>query len=481
MERTFTDIQLLTGLALVALLAVAGGQARFIRVQRLLGIEQLLASGFLFLPLGMLLSEAGMGLVTRDVVRQFDALITLGLGILGLLAGLRLDTRRLDETAKRLMATAGLSVLITAVLVGIPIFFLLEMVGALSVAERATAAALLGCAAAISSGSSLLRASKAESANPGPVLRVADFSVVAGVLAAGVLLALLTPTSVGPLERLLAMAVIGSVGGIATWMLAHDTRNQALRTCLLVGMVLVTAGTASHLHLPPVAATLLAGWVIANLPGTLARELRKNLMFLEPPLRVLLLVIAGAALRVPSLGALAILGLYLVLRTAATIIGGDVASRISGGRVPRSLGLALLPSSAVALGLALDFHTGTRGQIAETVLTVAILGSLFSETAGVWTTRLVSRTLSSGELERASEALARGDFSGTGGKPGGGGSDPGPSGSSSGGNTPPPLTNPGGAGPATGSGMNGPNSSPPSGPHNYPQRSKPGATWESRS
>lgn len=409
MERTFTDLQLLGGLILVALLAVAGGQARFIRLQRALGIEQLLASGFLFLPLGMFLSEAGVGLITRDVVRQFDALVTLGLGVLGLLVGLRLDTRRLDKNGRKLLATAGVIVLFTAVLVGAPIFFLLELVNPLTFAERATAAALLGCAAAISSGTSLVAASRTDAGMPSAVTRVADYSAVAGVLTAGVLLALLTPTQVGPLERLLALAVIGAVGGLATWLLAHDTRNQALRTCLLLGMVLVTAGTASHLHLPPVAATLLAGLVIANLPGPLARELRRNLVFLESPLRVLLLVIAGAALQAPSLTSLLVLVIYLLLRTAAIILGGHLASQASRGRVPKSVGLALLPSSAVALGLALDFHTGTKGQIAEAVLTVAILGSMFSETAGIWTTRFVARALSSSELERASEALAAGE------------------------------------------------------------------------
>lgn len=400
-ERTFTDLQLLAGILLVALLAVAGSQARFLRLQRALGIEQLLASSFLFLPLGMLLSEAGVGLITPAVVREMEALVTLGLGVLGLLLGVRLEARKMDGVARTLLLSAGVVSVFTILLVGVPLFFLLEIVAPLPFAQRATAAALLGCAAALSSGRLLDAAARTDPGGSSSVTRVADYSAVAGVLAAGVLLALLAPPgTISGLERLLAVASIGVVGGLATWLLANETRDQALRTALLLGMLLVTAGTASHLQVPPVAATLVAGLTIGHLPGRLAKELRENLLFLEAPLTVVLLVIAGAALRVPSAAALVITAVYLVLRTAGKILGGLAASRVSRGLVPRNMGLALLPSSAVALGLALDFHTGTRGQLAEAVMTTALLGGLLSETAGVWTTRLVARAVSASELAR---------------------------------------------------------------------------------
>lgn len=390
MDRSFSDIQLLGGLFLVALLAIAGSQARFLRLRRALGIEQLLASSFLFLPLGMLLSEAGLGIIHAAVVREFEPLVTLGLGVLGLLLGLRLDGRRLSREGTVLVRTAGVESLFTLLLVSVPTFFLLEMVGS-SVGARASAAALLGCAAAISGRESLHAAARTE-AGPTPVTRVADYGTVAGVLAAGILLALLTPTeTMGSLEKLLALAGIGTIGGLSAWLLASDTRHQALRTTLLMGVLLSTAGTSVHLGLPPVAATLIAGIAIAHMPGTLARELRNNLKFLESPLTVLLLVIAGAAMQVPGLAALVVLVLFLLLRTAGKILGGYAASRVMGGVLPAKMGLGLLPSSAVALGLALDYRSSGQGELGDVVMTTVILGSLLSETAGVWTTRLLAR------------------------------------------------------------------------------------------
>lgn len=394
MQRTFTDGQLLTGLVVVALLAVVGGQARLLRLQRALGVEQLLASGFLFLPLGMLLSEAGLGLINGAVVREYDALVTLGLGVLGLLLGLRQELR-LDTPQQRALARGALvESVFTLLLVAAPLYLLLEIAGTSTRGTRAAAAALLGCAASISAAKSLQVAWRRGATDaPDTLTKIADWGNVAGVLAAGVLLSLLAPNrELGGLERLLALAAIGAVGGLAAWLFASETHEPGLRMALLVGLLLVTAGTATHLGLPPVAATLLAGVAITQLSPALARELRTTLAFLEPPLTVLLLVIAGAALRVPTFAALAVTSVFLVLRTAGKILGGVVAARAAGHALPERMGLGLLPSGAVALGLALDYQLFASGPIADVVITATVLGSALSETAGVWTTRLLARS-----------------------------------------------------------------------------------------
>ncbi len=391
MPSGFSDAQLLGGLALIALLALVGGWARLVRLKQALGLEQLLAGGFLFLPLGMLLSEAGLGVVNRAVVRELDPLVTLGLGMLGLLMGLRLEI--IGPRQRTILASAAMESLSTIVLVGAPLFVLLDIVSPADLQRRATAAAVLGCVAAISGGHSLgAVVRRASPGQPDLVTRVADQGTVAAVLVAGVLVALLSPTAtLVPLERLLALATIGIVGGLCTWLLSRGTSDAALRGAFQLGMLLVTAGTAAYLSLPPVAATLLAGMTIAQVSGSLARELSDSLGFLEPPLTVLLLVIAGAALRMPTWRAGVVLGFFLVLRTAGKILGGRAASAVSKGELPRLMGLGLLPSGAVALGLALDYAHSARGRLGAVAVAVAVLGLLLSETAGVWTTRLLAR------------------------------------------------------------------------------------------
>lgn len=399
--------QIILALLLVGLLAVLGGQARLLRLRRALGLEQLLAGGFLFLPLGLLLSEAGLGVLDRHIVRSMDALVTLGLGVLGLLLGLRIEPGRISRAHLRYRTAAAVETLTTLALVGGPLYYALSEMGVCSPEDALGAAALLGCVAAISSGHAFRAASAEVGGSEGEVVEVADAGTVLAVVAAGVLIAAFSPVKgLGPLERVLAVFAIGSVGGLSAWLLASETEEESLRTALLLGVVLVTAGTAAHLALPPVATTLIAGMVLANLPGTLGLDLRRSLSFLEQPLTVLLTVMAGASMRVPSWATAGLVVTFLLLRTAGKILGGRLASTATGA-VPPGLGLGLLPSSAVAVGLALDFHLQLPEPLVELVLVVAVLGSLLSESAGLWTTRLLARAAASlpggsGAVETAS-------------------------------------------------------------------------------
>ncbi len=386
MEHPSPDRNALLAFAAIITFILLRSHPRTLRWGRSLGLDGLFQQRLQFLAFGLLFSDLGFGFLNESLVGRLDALVTLGLGVLGLLLGLDLGAPTTGQQGVR--RAAVVESVATLALVAVPFFFLLGAVGGLSWQHRATAAALLGCTAAIS-GRRLFSSVLGSDTPPFAGLnRVADLSTVIGVLAAGTLLALLTPASgMTAYERLLALGVTGVVGGLAAWLLAGEIHQGALRTALLMGMVLVTAGTATHLELPPVAATLLMGLTIAHLPGPLATELRSSLAFVESPLRALLLVMAGAALAVPTAVSLIMVVLFLALRTAGKILGGRVASTFAKDLLPAHMGLGLLPSSAVAVGLALDFHATAPPDIAHIVVTVAVLGSILSETAGAWTTR----------------------------------------------------------------------------------------------
>lgn len=392
MSTGLNDMQVLIGLVIVAILSIAGGQARLIRLQRQFGIEQLLVSSFPYLLLGMLLSESGLGVLDYKVVNELEALTTLGLGILGLMVGLNAGahTRASDKPHMR---AAAIETLVTMSLVATAMFLVLEFTGA-STWERASAAALIGCAAALSGRGALEAAARARrSAVDSAVARVADFGTVVAVLGAGILISLFSPNEAASgLERLLMLSAVSCVGGLAAWLLSNSTDSESLKTALLLGTILVTAGTAAHLNLPPMAATLLAGLLIARLPGPLATELRENLAFLQNPLTVLVVLLAGAAMRPPSATTLAVVAVALLLRTAGKILGGQLAAR-RHPELPANIGLGLLPAGALGVGLAFDFGAAAEGHLGEIVVTTTVLLALLSETVGVWTRRLLDRTL----------------------------------------------------------------------------------------
>jgi hypothetical protein len=374
---------------------------------RRLGLDRLFRSRLQFLALGLILSGLGTDIWSQALVLRLDALVTLGLGVLGLLLGLSIGGTA--PINRRLAAAAGVETILTLVLVSIPFFFALEIVMPLAWQQRAMAAALIGCAASISGRRLFSRRRLAPEPPFGHLNQIADLGTAAGVLAAGMLLALLTPApGLSPLERVLVLAVIGIVGGLGAWLLASDTPRGSLRTALLIGVLLITAGTATHLSLPPIAATLIMGLTIANLPGPLASELRSSIDFLESPLRALLLVMAGAALPALTWVMATLVVLFLALRTPGKILGGKLASIAACGLVPERMGLGLLPSSAVAVGLALDFQATAPPAIAGAVVASAVLGSVLSETAGLFTTEALARAhvLSDAVVEAAAPDLA---------------------------------------------------------------------------
>lgn len=375
-------------------------KGRLFRWSQALGWEHLLQSRIQYLVLGLLLSKMGLGILDTGPIQQFDAVVTLGLGILGLQLGLSFSAPRED---KRLVQAAALESGATLLLVGGAFFFALDVLSALTWQQRALAAALVGCAAAIS-GRRLFDARARDEQPFLPLNRIADLGTVFGILAAGALLALLNPSAhLSSAEKLLALGVIGTVGGLGAWLLASDMKPSPLRTALLLGILLVTAGTATHLALPPVAATLLMGLTIAKLPGPLPAELRASLAFLQSPCRALLLVIAGSALPLPTGLIVAMVALFLALRAAGKILGGRVASSLAQD-LPEHMGLGLLPSSAIAVGLALDFRATAPAEIADIVVATTVLGSLLSETVGLWTTLALARAHSLSEA--AVEAVA---------------------------------------------------------------------------
>ena len=105
-----------------------------------------------------------------------------------------------------------------------------------------------------------------------------------------------------------------------------------------------------------------------------------------------MIVIAGVALPIPSAVGLVSVVIFLALRTTGKVLGGRIATIVAPGELPPRAGLGLLPSSAVALGLALDFQASSPpSEIAGIVLTIVVLGSFFSETAGLWTTWILAR------------------------------------------------------------------------------------------
>jgi hypothetical protein len=101
--------------------------------------------------------------------------------------------------------------------------------------------------------------------------------------------------------------------------------------------------------------------------------------YLQHPLTVLLLVVAGARVTFAA-GVAGLVVAYVVLRTAAKLLGGWFAASAVAPELPRDVGFHLTSPGIVGLAFALN-TLQARGDLGftSTVFTIVVAGSLASD------------------------------------------------------------------------------------------------------
>jgi hypothetical protein len=104
-------------------------------------------------------------------------------------------------------------------------------------------------------------------------------------------------------------------------------------------------------------------------------------LFVQHPLLVLVLLVAGARADLSSLT----LGLgmgYVVLRVAAQLAAGKVVRRVVGVKALRDLGVHLLPPGVFGVGFALN-AVSVVGTDTSMLLAAVVVGTIGSELVAV--------------------------------------------------------------------------------------------------
>jgi hypothetical protein len=143
----------------------------------------------------------------------------------------------------------------------------------------------------------------------------------------------------------LAMAGIALIVAFAGWLLVGQTDSEREQQVFVIGALLVIGGAAAYLSLSALFAGLFAG-ILWSAAGDLARaRIVKELDYLQHPLVVLLLLVAGASITTyveAAVLALVVLVLHLAARDS----------------VRTSSVIAVMPLPLVAVALALDVFRG---------------------------------------------------------------------------------------------------------------------------
>jgi hypothetical protein len=348
----------------------------------------LIVSGAEYLVLGVLLGPQVSGLLTPNAMRAFEPILVLGIGWMGISAGMGLRLQRLVRIPAVTYRLSLVESLFTLALVAAGTSAALAYGFAMPLTTVLAPGVALGAIAVASTPAGLDVAYATRRRIP--VLQQIEvahgMNGLLSVLAFGVLIAWMhdtTPIMTRALtttEWVVVTLGIGVVGGALFHLfLAGDQAKDRLFISL-GGAVMLASGAAAYLELSPALAMLAMALILANSlrrPGAVSAVLRTG----ERPLYYVLLLLAGA--QWSSTGTIVswlVIAHYVVLRTLSKLWGTGIITWINRAQpfVGLDWGRAMIGQGRLTMALALDYARRDL-PYGDVVFTAAAVSVLFTE------------------------------------------------------------------------------------------------------
>ena len=328
--------------------------------------------GVLVLVLGVALGPHGVGLLSPDVLSLLDPAMPVALVALGVLIGLGAGGRRPGDG--RLLAAASIEAAITAAAVGAGMLLVVRAWSEPVDVPDWFLTLVLGICAA--SSSTVWRISRADVSSP--VERIGDLDDLLPIVLGGLALAMLRDPSPAAALRLAGQAcAVALVIVAAGWLLLAKSSSETEQRVFAIALLLLLGGAADYLSLSALMSGLVAGLFLVWVDGPARDYVRRDVLHVQHPLLVLVLVVTGARIDFPPTW-LGLAASYLFLRTAGKLAGGWMAWRIVGAPVPRDLGLSLLSPGIVGVAFVLNVLRAA-GPDAAPALAVVAFGAIGSD------------------------------------------------------------------------------------------------------
>lgn len=327
------------------------------------------------LLLGIGLGPRGISLLSPSMP-LLDPAVPVALAALGVLVGLGLGDHRPGE--RRLLAAAGLHSLVAMLLVSGGTALLALLTWPLEPRAFWTMVVVAGICAATS-----LTLPSGDPLEPRlPATRIQEFGVLLPIAVGGAALAWIRA---GTVPESLSLVTLSSgitlMLAAAAWLLLTKASTETEERVFAVSALLLVGGVADALSLSALFVGLVAG-VFWRLAGRLPREtIRRDVLFVQHPLLVLVLLLAGARAEL-SPAAWTLGAGYLAIRVMAQLAGSALARRVAGASAPADLGVQLLPPGVFGVAFALN-AVGVIGADASVALAAVVVGTIGSELVAV--------------------------------------------------------------------------------------------------
>lgn len=381
-----------TGLLLLGIVAGAYLAAR--SVSEWLARRYLIVSGAEYLLLGVLLGPEVSGVIQVSAVDGFAPFLTLAFGWVGALVGAQFYFRDLVRIPVEHFRIAWAeAVVVLAMAAGLTAAFGVWWLGA-QPADMAVPALAVGAIAVSSTPTGIAVVSRQLSAR-GFLVRQLQITPAIDALVAivtfGLVLAVMHEPPAGftrpptPTEWGVITLAIGIVSGVLFHLFVGGERNIDRLFIALSGALILSSGVAAYLRLSPLLPALLMGFILVN-TSPARDELREVLARVERPLYFVLLIFAGAALRVEGSGWVLLASIFVLVRIFAKVAAGALAATTLGAKPLLGLrwGWGLVGHGGIAVAIALNYRLYDSGPVAGVVFAAAIVSVLATDFLSGW-------------------------------------------------------------------------------------------------
>ena len=388
-------MKLVSAAILIVVIAFVGSRLSFVHIRLPLGIRNLFLTGIEYLLVGLLLGGAALDLLDAPTLDGLYPFMGMGLSWIGMLFGVQWELRRLTHIPPRVYGIALAQSLITIFVVAVPFFLLfhrlfshetdLLLIGAVTLAAAASGTA--------SSGLTLFARNTRSSARPLMRLlkNVSNIDDLVGLTAFGLIscLAVLHPGTSTVIWIGISVGLGLTVGLLVVALTTYRLKDDEM-LLVVMGAITFSGGLALYLSLSPLLVNLIAGVIVANMARGRARAgIRNVLMRGEHSIYILFLILVGAGWHIDSVWLLALVPVYVLVRTIGKTLGGFVSVQffLPESRALNGLGLGLLSHGGMAVAIVVNLHQIHRSELTDAVISIVLLGILVSELIAPASTR----------------------------------------------------------------------------------------------
>jgi len=391
-DRTGVVLRLVLGLTAVFALAYLGGHKKVVALERRLGISGVIAAGFPFVALGVIIRQPAIGILTGDVLDRMEPILHFGLGWLGFIIGAQLDVRLLDRVPR------GTGYLVVVEALG-PFAAVAATTAGLALAlgladwrqpEFWRDAIVIGAAGAMTAPRRFRGfASGAWREGKSVDHLLSQLDEIVGVIGLLFVAAYFRPAGAAgwalPGTGWLFVAIgLGVAVGVLIFAMVRVPQSEGEFLAVVLGSVSLGAGLAGYLYLSPIVICFIAGALVVNFPCDQRDAIFRILNHLERPIHLLFLVVAGATWDVTASKPWVIVPAFVVARVIGKSLGVLAARSTVGALLPRGYAdnrVLVSPLSPLAIALVVSLQGSAGGIPSAWLVTVVIGGAIMTEVA----------------------------------------------------------------------------------------------------